>query len=566
MARTFQLNVDRYKTDAAYRAEIQATLAEAHPEPHPDHKARQAQFSAQAKQAEEAHFRELKEKLRGGFKVTPLDTRSTNPNNLGQYWQDKAKRYGSVSAPDWLKLLVFDEEYNQAIRAEFLDSARKMGEKAARRMEEAVLSALQTPTRPDESDMISKPEQLSNLFPGLPVFVDTGNGPKPWNQAAKDMVSPCPKRTTEEKNAQFRAAYSPPNMGPGSLFVNRGTPANEQWEKVATTTGTDPLPPKSEILEAAEQIARVCGTSVSYALSALQSIMDRFPTAKPTGRTSSASPNQANVGKPAEGVHQFATGAVRGTGANDTRFDLISPHILEALARTYAEGSAKYGDTNWLKGIPSKDLINHAFRHINLWQLGDDTEDHLAHALWNLGAVIHFSKTKPELVVRQYAPGFDPNQDQTNREPRSTPPASESESKSQDSAKASSIPSHEPGKNPITATYRASRSEARRLLMDESSRVFILGGVDFMDGEDDRGECTLHFWPFEGTTLPSPKENPLDGIRDAIARLKAGELHNLTMGLVEHIQRHGANVAQGSDEEKLALSLAEALSSFASEG
>ncbi len=103
-------------------------------------------------------------------------------------------------------------------------------------------------------------------------------------------------------------------------------------------------------------------------------------------------------------LQTFDTGAVRGTDANGTRFDLISPHILQALAETYAEGAQKYGDDNWLKGIPSKDLMNHALRHINLWQLGDASEDHLAHAMWNLGAIIHFTKTRPELIVRQYAP------------------------------------------------------------------------------------------------------------------------------------------------------------------
>lgn len=102
-------------------------------------------------------------------------------------------------------------------------------------------------------------------------------------------------------------------------------------------------------------------------------------------------------------IQQFETGAVRGTDANGTRYDLISPHILQALAETYAEGAAKYGDDNWLKGIPSKDLMNHAMRHLVLWQLGDTTEDHLAHAMWNLGAIIHFQKVKPELIVRQYA-------------------------------------------------------------------------------------------------------------------------------------------------------------------
>lgn len=129
--------------------------------------------------------------------------------------------------------------------------------------------------------------------------------------------------------------------------------------------------------------------------------------------TQSAAPSsvarvEAQARDAAQQLQQFDTGAVRGTDANGARFDLISPHLLQSLAETYAEGSAKYGDDNWLKGIPSKDLLNHALRHLNLWQLGDSSEPHLAHAIWNLGAIIHFEKTRPELVVRQYAEGVKP--------------------------------------------------------------------------------------------------------------------------------------------------------------
>lgn len=127
-----------------------------------------------------------------------------------------------------------------------------------------------------------------------------------------------------------------------------------------------------------------------------------YLAAEPSPAVETTEPSKSQTIR--DDVHQFDTGAVRGTDANGTRFDLISPHILQALAETYAEGAKKYGDDNWLKGIPSKDLMNHALRHINLWQLGDTSEDHLAHAMWNLGAIIHFTKTRPELIVRQYAP------------------------------------------------------------------------------------------------------------------------------------------------------------------
>lgn len=103
------------------------------------------------------------------------------------------------------------------------------------------------------------------------------------------------------------------------------------------------------------------------------------------------------------GLQQFASGAVRSKDANGTRYDLISPIALEALAETYAEGAAKYGDCNWLKGIPTNDLLNHALRHLLLWQRGDTSEPHLAHAAWNIMAMIHFEKTRPELVMRPFA-------------------------------------------------------------------------------------------------------------------------------------------------------------------
>lgn len=97
-------------------------------------------------------------------------------------------------------------------------------------------------------------------------------------------------------------------------------------------------------------------------------------------------------------LQQFDTGAVRGTDADLTRYDLISPIGLRRLAETYAEGSRKYGDDNWLKGIPANNLLNHAIKHIEQWRGGDTSEDHLAHAAWNLFAIMHFEEFMPEMV------------------------------------------------------------------------------------------------------------------------------------------------------------------------
>jgi hypothetical protein len=94
---------------------------------------------------------------------------------------------------------------------------------------------------------------------------------------------------------------------------------------------------------------------------------------------------------------RFETGAVRSSDAEATRYDLISPIGLEAVARTCAEGAAKYSDFNWERGMPVGDLLNHALRHIYSYLGGDRSEDHLPHAAWGLLAAIHSEALWPDL-------------------------------------------------------------------------------------------------------------------------------------------------------------------------
>jgi len=104
-----------------------------------------------------------------------------------------------------------------------------------------------------------------------------------------------------------------------------------------------------------------------------------------------------NVKEQQEGTVRFSTGAVRSSDAEATRYDLISPIGLEAVARTCADGAAKYSAHNWEKGMPVADLLNHAIRHVYLYLAGDRSEDHLPHAAWGLLAAIHSEQLWPEL-------------------------------------------------------------------------------------------------------------------------------------------------------------------------
>lgn len=91
------------------------------------------------------------------------------------------------------------------------------------------------------------------------------------------------------------------------------------------------------------------------------------------------------------------TGAIRSTDAASYRYDLISPIGLRRIAETYAEGAKKYGDKNWEMGFPISDILNHCIRHIYLFLSGDRSEDHLAHAGWNVIAAMHSQEKWPTL-------------------------------------------------------------------------------------------------------------------------------------------------------------------------
>lgn len=93
----------------------------------------------------------------------------------------------------------------------------------------------------------------------------------------------------------------------------------------------------------------------------------------------------------------FASGAVRSADANHMDFTSMPLIGLIAVARTAAEGGTKYGRYNYLQGMPVHDLLNHAFRHITMYTLGDRSEPHLEHAAWGIMAAIQHETLDPEL-------------------------------------------------------------------------------------------------------------------------------------------------------------------------
>lgn len=81
--------------------------------------------------------------------------------------------------------------------------------------------------------------------------------------------------------------------------------------------------------------------------------------------------------------------AIREPSSGKGRYDLISPFALHRIAKRYEVGSRKYADRNWEKGMPFSRYIDSAERHLNMYKMGMNEEDHLAAACWNLMAIMH---------------------------------------------------------------------------------------------------------------------------------------------------------------------------------
>ena len=102
---------------------------------------------------------------------------------------------------------------------------------------------------------------------------------------------------------------------------------------------------------------------------------------------------------------KFETGAIRSAscatqqaGRFPARFDLITPIGLRGVAEAYGEGAAKYPPGNWTKGIPESSLMQHAQAHLAAYMMGDTSEDHIGHAIWNLMTLAHNQEQRPDLL------------------------------------------------------------------------------------------------------------------------------------------------------------------------
>jgi len=97
----------------------------------------------------------------------------------------------------------------------------------------------------------------------------------------------------------------------------------------------------------------------------------------------------------------YESGATRSDRTGKGRYDLIPPCALRRRALRFEGGAVEHGDRNWEKGMPRDRLYDSAMRHLVRWFEGDNSEDHLAAAGWQIDAAMYFEKEKAEGRARE---------------------------------------------------------------------------------------------------------------------------------------------------------------------
>lgn len=94
---------------------------------------------------------------------------------------------------------------------------------------------------------------------------------------------------------------------------------------------------------------------------------------------------------------EFESGAVRDVQEGKGRLDLLPACAILRVARHFEAGAKKYSDRNWEKGIPVHSFIDSALRHLMKYLDGQNDEDHLCAAAWNLLCAMWTEEKRPEL-------------------------------------------------------------------------------------------------------------------------------------------------------------------------
>lgn len=100
-------------------------------------------------------------------------------------------------------------------------------------------------------------------------------------------------------------------------------------------------------------------------------------------------------------ARQFDTGAQRDSAEGKPRMSLVPHDALKSVMMRYLDGAEAYGENNWKKGMKNSVLYDSTMRHLMAYWTGDESEDHLGAALWNIMGLIDNDNKRPEMDDRK---------------------------------------------------------------------------------------------------------------------------------------------------------------------
>ena len=100
------------------------------------------------------------------------------------------------------------------------------------------------------------------------------------------------------------------------------------------------------------------------------------------------------------------TGFVRDIQGGKGRMDLLPWYAIMDVSRHCEAGAVKYGERNVDKGAPLHSLLSSGARHLAKYIQGEDDEDHLVAACWNLLWALQQRTTHPELNNMPWSPYY----------------------------------------------------------------------------------------------------------------------------------------------------------------
>lgn len=96
-------------------------------------------------------------------------------------------------------------------------------------------------------------------------------------------------------------------------------------------------------------------------------------------------------------MKEFKSGAIREDKTGKGRMDLLPMCALMRVAHHMERSLKDHPERNWEKGIPMHSFLDSALRHLFRYMDGQDDEDHLCSAAWNILCAMWTEEKRPEM-------------------------------------------------------------------------------------------------------------------------------------------------------------------------